>query len=222
MNYSKGDSMFNYGMKVTVYSEKKAELNKVGWHRACTDISYFKNNIRKYGSFSKYYYTATFTYTFEHDDDSVFFSYCYPYTYTDMQNEISEIEKDPIRSNFVQRQTLCKTLAGVDCQLLTITSSIKKEKLKKGVCITARVHPGETVGSFMMRGVINFLTDPINPESAILRDNFVFKIIPMLNPDGVVNGNYRCSLAGCDLNRRWKYPSRTLHPTIFNTKKLVR
>lgn len=26
----------------------------------------------------------------------------------------------------------------------------------------------------------------------------------MLNPDGVINGNYRCSLAGCDLNRRWK------------------
>jgi hypothetical protein len=24
MNYSKGDSMFNYGMKVTLYSEKKA------------------------------------------------------------------------------------------------------------------------------------------------------------------------------------------------------
>ena len=89
MNYSKGDSMFNYGMKVTVYSEKKAEQKKIGWHRACTDISYFKNNIRKDGSFSKYYYTATFTYTFEHDDDSVFFSYCYPYTYTDLQNEIS-------------------------------------------------------------------------------------------------------------------------------------
>ncbi len=28
----------------------------------------------------------------------------------------------------------------------------------------------------------------------------------MLNPDGVINGNYRCSLAGCDLNRRWKNP----------------
>lgn len=42
----------------------------------------------------------------------------------------------------------------------------------------------------------------------------------MLNPDGVINGNYRCSLAGCDLNRRWKRPSKVLHPTIFATKQL--
>jgi murein tripeptide amidase MpaA len=74
----------------------------------------------------------------------------------------------------------------------------------------------------MMRGVINFLTDAENEEAAMLRDNFVFKIIPMLNPDGVINGNYRCSLAGCDLNRRWKFPSKTLHPTVYATKKLVK
>jgi murein tripeptide amidase MpaA len=30
----------------------------------------------------------------------------------------------------------------------------------------------------------------------------------MLNPDGVINGNYRCSLAGADLNRRWKTPNK--------------
>jgi murein tripeptide amidase MpaA len=51
----------------------------------------------------------------------------------------------------------------------------------------------------MMKGVIDFLISD-NPEAKTLRDNFVFKIIPMLNPDGVINGNYRCSLAGCDLN----------------------
>ena len=58
----------------------------------------------------------------------------------------------------------------------------------------------------MMRGVIDFLTDVDNQEAKLLREKFIFKIIPMLNPDGVVNGNYRCSLAGCDLNRRWKNP----------------
>lgn len=58
-------------------------------------------------------------------------------------------------------------------------------------------------------------------EASILRDKFIFKIIPMLNPDGVVCGNYRCSLAGCDLNRRWKNPSNIFHPIIHNARKLV-
>ena len=99
------------------------------------------------------------------------------------------------------------------------TENISK---RKGVVITARVHPGETVGSWMMRGLLFFLTDPDNEEAKLLRDNFVFKIIPMLNPDGVINGNYRCSLAGCDLNRRWKTPSELLHPIVYHVKKLVK
>lgn len=37
-----------------------------------------------------------------------------------------------------------------------------------------------------------------------------------------VNGNYRTSLAGCDLNRKWKNPDPTKHPTIYHTKELIR
>jgi cytosolic carboxypeptidase protein 2/3 len=74
----------------------------------------------------------------------------------------------------------------------------------------------------MMRGSMYFLTDPDDPQAQILRDNYVFKLIPMINPDGVINGNYRCSLAGCDLNRRWKHPSKVLHPTVYNAKKLAK
>ena len=74
----------------------------------------------------------------------------------------------------------------------------------------------------MMRGVLYFLTDPDSEEARLLRENFVFKVIPMLNPDGVINGNYRCSLAGCDLNRRWKFPSKQLQPTVYHTKRLLK
>ena len=94
------------------------------------------------------------------------------------------------------------------------------DQKKEGVVITGRIHPGESNSSFMMKGVIDFLVSD-DPVACELRDKFVFKIIPMLNPDGVINGNYRCSLAGCDLNRRWKYPSEILHPTVYNTKKLI-
>lgn len=41
LNYNKGDSMFNYGMKVTCYSDRKASEQQVGWFKDGTDISYF-------------------------------------------------------------------------------------------------------------------------------------------------------------------------------------
>ncbi len=44
-------------------------------------------------------------------------------------------------------------------------------------------------------------------EARVLRDLYIFKIVPMLNPDGVVVGNARVSLSGRDLNRQWLYPS---------------
>jgi murein tripeptide amidase MpaA len=92
---------------------------------------------------------------------------------------------------------------------------------KKGIFISARVHPGESNASWMMKGLIDFLVSKA-PEARVLREKFVFKIVPMLNPDGVINGNYRCSLAGSDLNRRYKNPSKVLFPVIYNIKRFVK
>ena len=43
-----------------------------------------------------------------------------------------------------------------------------------------------------------------------------------MNPDGVIHGNYRTSLGGCDLNRRWKKPNRKLNPTVFFAKESIK
>ena len=47
------------------------------------------------------------------------------------------------------------------------------------------------------------------------------QVVPMLNPDGVAIGNYRCNLGGYDLNRVWQQPDPLLHPTIHATKALL-
>ena len=107
--------------------------------------------------------------------------------------------------------------------VLTISNFSADENLKsrKGVAVFARVHPGESNSSWMMKGLIDFLTGP-SLDAKIIRDNFIFKIIPMLNPDGVINGNTRCNLAGVDLNRQWIEPNKKLHPSIYNTKMLIK
>lgn len=226
LNLSKPDSLFNEGMKVLVYSEKHSEAKDIGWHRAGSKIAYYHNGIKKdlqKKANSKTLYTMTFTFDFLYDDDTLYFAYCYPYNYSDVLDDLNKLSADPIKSTFCTRRTLCMSLAGNKVEMLTITSKNNLENLskRKGVFLTARVHPGESVGSWMMKGVIDFLIDETNEEAEALRQQFVFKIIPMLNPDGVINGNYRCSLAGCDLNRRWKAPSKVLHPCIYNTKQLL-
>ena len=88
---------------------------------------------------------------------------------------------------------------------------------KKAIIISARVHPGESNSSHVMQGFLDFILSE-RTDAKLLRKYFVFKIIPMLNPDGVIYGNYRCSLLGVDLNRKWINPNKYLHPTVYYTK----
>ena len=67
--------------------------------------------------------------------------------------------------------------------------------MRKAIILTGRIHPGETNASYVMNGVIEYLVSD-DEKAELLRNTFVFKIIPMLNPDGVIVGNYRCSLIG--------------------------
>lgn len=56
---------------------------------------------------------------------------------------------------------------------------LQEEEEKRIVVITARVHPGEAVGSWMMRGVLFFLTGPTE-EATQLRRLFKFILVPMI------------------------------------------
>lgn len=67
--------------------------------------------------------------------------------------------------------------------------------------VTGRFHPGESNGSYVLKGFMEFLA---SNEAEELRKKIVFKIVPMINPDGVVFGNYRTSLSGKDLNRKFR------------------
>lgn len=112
----------------------------------------------------------------------------------------------------------------------SIFSIFEKEKFnfpsfnskKKIIFLTCRVHPGETPSSFGLMGVIELL---LSKKYDVLKQKllnmFVFKIIPMINPDGVDRGHFRMDGHGVNLNRYYAKPDKLLQPSVYAITKLL-
>uniref|UniRef100_A0A8C2BU73 Cytosolic carboxypeptidase 1 n=1 Tax=Cyprinus carpio TaxID=7962 RepID=A0A8C2BU73_CYPCA len=233
INCEKSNSQFNYGMQVLMYSVQDAINGSPHWVRTGSDICYYKNHFSRSsiaagGQKGKSYFTLTFTVTFQHKDDVCYFAYHYPYTYSMLKMHLQKLSALRTAQIYYRQDDLCETLGGNSCPLLTITAMpesssndhISQFRSRPVVFLSARVHPGETNSSWVMKGTLEFLMS-CSPQAQSLRESYIFKIIPMLNPDGVINGNHRCSLSGEDLNRQWQSPNAELHPTIYHAKSLL-
>ena len=144
---------------------------------------------------------------------------------------------------YFHREVLCRSLEGRSVDLITVTShygitqerEARLERLfpqedmprphrfaNKKVCfVSSRVHPGEVASSFVCKGFLNFILRTDDPRAAELRRTYVFKIVPMLNPDGVERGHYRTDTRGVNLNRVYQNPNIDLHPTVYATRRLI-
>ncbi|XP_077325303.1 cytosolic carboxypeptidase 3 isoform X3 [Lithobates pipiens] len=221
INFMKPTSLYNHGMRPLMYSEKEATTRQRGWQRIGDEIKYYKNNL---GQGGQSYYSLSWTFRFPHSRDVCYFAHCYPYTYSNLQDYLAGIASDPERSKYCKMRVLCHSLAGNIVYVLTITSpspAAKGCKKKKAVILTARVHPGETNSSWVMKGFLDYILSS-QIDAQLLRDTFVFKVVPMLNPDGVIVGNYRCSLTGRDLNRNYKSRLKDSFPSIWFTRNMIK
>ncbi|KAG5457808.1 MAG: hypothetical protein BJ554DRAFT_2089 [Olpidium bornovanus] len=134
INMSKPDGQYNYGMQPVMYSTQRRT-----WRRAGYDICYYKNHYQK--TATETFATLTFTYTADVANDKRYFAYHFPYTYTDLQNYLYELHSIKCIQTIMHHQLLCRTLAGNNCDLLTITdfeNSDTPMSERKYVLLTSR------------------------------------------------------------------------------------
>eukprot|EP01065_Artemidia_motanka_P027623 TRINITY_DN32829_c0_g1_i1.p1 TRINITY_DN32829_c0_g1~~TRINITY_DN32829_c0_g1_i1.p1 ORF type:complete len:594 (+),score=179.44 TRINITY_DN32829_c0_g1_i1:53-1783(+) len=173
-------------------------------------------------------------FTFEGEGD-VEIATTFPYTAAHLGNRIADWEERARKSIggvpadvyfFHHRPSRTPDRLPIDVITLSSTSGCTGREPdlagfgdKKHVFITARVHPGETPASHILDGLVEFLLSG-EPEAQALRERFVFKIIPMLNPDGVRRGHSRSDQWGRNLNRHYAEPCSEQMPGIWLAREM--
>ncbi|XP_058978180.1 cytosolic carboxypeptidase 6 isoform X1 [Musca domestica] len=219
VNISKSRNLFNSGLTPLVKSSSRPK-----WQRLP------KKHVFYYRSpHHQNHYVLSFVFCFDKEDDVYQFALAPPYSYSRLQSYLNVIEN---RQNQAEKKftksVLTKSLQNRNVDLITIdhvTGKLKTNRIDRSfirvIVILCRSHANASPASFMCQGFLEFLLSSHN-IAKILRENFVFKIVPMVNPDGVFLGNNRCNLIGQDMNRVWQVATEFSHPEIYAIKNMLR
>lgn len=213
-NMCKPQSMFSKGASPFYSHDNKnwRMLDKADYFESTFIPSedYRPQNYRKLN-------TLRYTYNFS-SQEKVFFSYCPPYSLAKLQSAVRSLVHNCHPTINMRQEQLCLGLSGLGVPIIQCieNSSINQvlpEEERPAIFVIARVHPGETCGSHMMHGFLREIFS--NSEAArSLRELFIIYVVPMMNPDGVVVGNFRTDLVGDDMNRQYIKPSVKYHPSV--------
>ncbi|CAD8105961.1 unnamed protein product [Paramecium sonneborni] len=195
-NFRKKRCLYERGMKPYVQRDSK------DWQQEGENVKYGSYKCQ-FKEINKQYYCLAFTIMNKKRDDKIKLAYCIPYTFTQLNNFLKTIN-----FKYMEQSFFCCSLSGVQVPKLTFSKgNIIKKKV---IIIQARIHPGESNSSWV-----------ISNEAEELLDQLIFVIVPMMNVDGVIFGNYRTGCAGRDLNRKFRENCKQLYPTVYAMKQLI-
>ncbi len=141
-------------------------------------------------------------------------AFCYPYTETTLADTLS------VCPTFSSSVIGYSTTGNPICRL---SNSFGTDNDKKpGIYIIGRQHSGEVTGSWVMDGMLRWLSSSAGKEAL---EKLVWWIVPFADIDGVANGCYGKDQLYGDFNRAWRewFPARTevyaLQDDILKWKK---
>ena len=121
------------------------------------------------------------------------------YGYIDLLSDLQRWAESP----YVQIDSIGTSVEGRVLWQLTITQEqLAKSRAKHTIFIHARTHPAEVQAFWVTNAIINWLLSDVE-WARRLREQCVFYIVPMYNPDGVELGYARQNANGVDLESNW-------------------
>ncbi|KAI9584627.1 cytosolic carboxypeptidase 6 isoform X2 [Glossina fuscipes] len=218
VNMNKARNLFNNNLTPLVKSSSRPK-----WQRLPKKhVYYYRSPVHQN------HYILSFAFSFDKEDDVYQFALAPPYSYSRLQSYLNFIENRHQNDKKFVRTSLAKSLQNRNIDLITIDEiSCKSKSLRtersfiRVIVILSRSYGNASPASYMCQGFVEFLLST-HKIAKILRENFVFKIVPMANPDGVFLGNNRCNLIGQDTNRIWHVANEYLHPEIYAIKNMLK
>ncbi len=148
--------------------------------------------------------------------NSMWIAHVPPYTTRDLARLLAASGGSP----YLHNEVVGKTVEGRDMLLLTVTNPSVSDANKKVLWLMARQHAWEASTSWVAEGALRFLLSS-DPRAARIRDEAVFKVFPMADPDGVARGGVRYNDHGYDLNRNWDAVDPKRMPEIAAQRKAM-
>ena len=108
----------------------------------------------------------------------------YPrYSYEQCEQFVTGLRESPLISCRLEG----KSFQGRNIRSIRLTDRQAPDRDKKKILVTARNHPYETGGSYIVEEIVSHLTSGTEGAGRLLMENDVY-LLPMMNPDGVATG----------------------------------
>jgi Zinc carboxypeptidase/Cytosolic carboxypeptidase N-terminal domain len=148
--------------------------------------------------------------------DHIWIAHVTPYLNKDLAALLDRSKNSP----FLRSRSVGRTVEGREILLLTITNPRIPPAKKKVIWLMFRQHAWESGSSWAGDGVICFLLSQ-DARAARIREQVIFKIFPLADPDGVADGGVRYNRNGYDLNRNWDAVDPQKMPEIAAQRRAI-
>ena len=152
---------------------------------------------------------SSFTYSFE-AGQTVRFCDVLPYTATDWQQFAARWASN----GYVSFGTLCKSNGGADVPMMILGNA----EAENFIIYTSRHHCCETIGSYVLEGAIEWI---LKDAPAEFLKNYCVYVVPMVDFDGVENGDQGKGRAPHDYNRDYLEDDKVLYNAVRAIQNLT-